>query len=300
MSNFFSPSKVRVVPNCKLAKVTHNLSEQNYQKLLDGKSRKIVEKKHHKKFGEILSEYTISNVDGFDNSDPLFFFDYSVLSVCISESLAGNNILTLPIILRGLTGKSTGVSGGTANGAVNSDQRNAIIVSIEKLMSTIVKYNCSDANKKLGYNDSTNTIITDTILPCHFATSKINGQVVNDTIFLDRPSPFFTIADQRNQIIRYDVDLLDVPNQNNTPLVITLKNYILLRICEIKLHKMTPTITFHDVFKKARIFDKDNKTKLRARDYAIQFFKHLQDKGFIKSFEIIKKRNQFYSVKFTF
>ena len=173
----------------------------------------------------------------------------------------------------------------------------AILQSIEKLMGTVIKIDNSNANKEFGYNDGKAEIITDTILPCHFVTSLINGQPAEDTIFFDRQSPIFTAADQRNQIIRYDTELLDVPNQNNTPLVITFKNYVILRIMEIKLHKMTPTITLEDIFQKARITNKPNYLKQRAREYLEEFLKHLQTKGVIKSFEWSKKRNKFYGVR---
>ena len=263
-----------------------------------GNSRRIVEKRNHKKYGKIISEYFITNADNFDNSAPLSFFDYSVLFVCISELLAGNNVITLAMILRGLTGKSKGSNGGYANGAVNPEQRSAIINSIKKLMSTIISYNSSDVNKKFCYDSE--EIITDTILPCHFVTYKINGQIVDSTIFFDRQSPIFIVSDSRNQIIRYSVVLLDLPNQNNAPLVISLKNYLLLRVFEIKLHHMTLTITFDDLFKKARITDKPNVIKLRTRDYILKFFKHLQDNNVISSFDVIKVRNKFYGIKFTF
>lgn len=124
---------------------------------------------------------------------------------------------TPAIILRGLTGKKQGVIGGTSNGAVNKNQRTAILNSIEKLMSTIITVDLTDVNKALGYNDGKEETITDTILPCHYKTEKINGQLVDDTIIFDRQSVLYRISDARNQIIRYDVELLDVPNLNNTP-----------------------------------------------------------------------------------
>lgn len=294
------PAKIRIVPNCKLVKITGNLSEQSFSRRLSGKSAGIIEKKKTKKRDELVSTFTIANVEGYDNTDPLKFFDYSVLSVCISEIEEGNTCTTPAIILRGLTGKTKGIVGGTANGAVNPDQRAAILNSVTKLMSTVITVNNSAVNKELGYNDGKEEIVTDTILPCRFITEKINGQIVDDTIYFDRQSPLFKIADQRNQVIRYDTELLDVPNQNNTPLVITLKNYVILRIMEIKNHKMTPTLTIADIFKKARITDKPNYLKLRAREYIDEFFKHLQSKGVIKSFEWTKKGNKFHSVKFTF
>ena len=291
------PAKIRIVPNCKLVKITGNQTETNYQKLLSGKNRGVVEKKKTKKRGELVSKYYISNVEGYDNTDPLKFFDYSVLSVCISEIEEGNTCTTPAIILRGLTGKV-----GKADEGIKlyPEQRAAILNSVEKLMSTVITVDNSAVNKALGYNDGKEEIVTDTILPCRFITEKINGQIVDDTIYFDRQSPLFKIADQRNQVIRYDAELLDVPNQNNTPLVITIKNYVILRVMECKLHKMTPTLRLDDIFKKARIEGATRKAKLDARICIDKFFNHLQNKGVIKSFEWTKKGNKFFSVKFTF
>ena len=294
------PSKVRIVPNCKLAKLTANQTDEQYQKLMNGGRRGVIEKKNHKKYGEIVTKYYITNVDNYDNTDPLTSGDYDVLSVCISEIENGNMCTTVAIILRGLTGKTRREVGGTHNGVVNPDQRKSILKSIEKLMSTKIEIDLSETNKKLGYNDGKEEKITSVILPCYYKTEKINGQIVDDTIYFDRQSPMYIIADQRNQIIRYDVSLLDVPNQNNTPLVITIKNYVILRVMEIKKHKMTPTITLDDVFKKARISDASKRTKQHARECLEKFFAHLQNKKVIKSYEWTKKGNKFYSVKITF
>ena len=297
------PSKIRIVPNCKLAKVTSDHTDKEYQKLIDGQRAGIIEKKNHKnhkKIGKVITKYTITNTEGYNNTDPLDLHDYDVLSVCISEIENGNMVTTPAIILRGLTGRTKAEIGGTSNGAVNKDQRAAILNSIEKLMSTIITIDSNGTNKALDYNGGKEEIITDTILPCHYKTEKINGQIVDDTIIFDRQSPIFKVADERNQIIRYDVSLLDVPNQNNTPLVIVLKNYAILRVLECKNHKMTPTLTLDDIFKKARILDSSRKAKLDARATIDKFFKHLQDKGVIKSFEWTKKGNKFYAVKFIF
>lgn len=293
------PSKIRIVPNCKLVKLTANHTDKEYQKMMNGGNSGVIEKRNHKKIGRVVTKYTITNAEGYDNTDPLISFDYDVLSVCISEIENGNMCTTPAIILRGLTGRTKAEIGGTSNGAVNKNQRTAILNSIEKLMSTIITVDLTDVNKSLGYNDGKEEIITDTILPCHYKTEKINGQIVDDTIIFDRQSVLYRISDARNQIIRYDVELLDVPNQNNTPLVIIIKNYIILRIFEIKKHKMTPTITLDDVFKKTRITDK-RKAKENARGYIDTCFKFWQDKGLIKSYEWIKKGNKFYAVKFSF
>ena len=99
------PSKKRIVPNDRLSKVLFNLTEADYQYLIDNQDTiGFVEMNNHKKFGEIVSPLKI-DIDGesFSISEPLNQFDSAVLSVCISEWLANNKITTPAIIFRGLT-----------------------------------------------------------------------------------------------------------------------------------------------------------------------------------------------------
>lgn len=290
------PSKVRVVPNVKLIKNISRLSAESYQDMLNGGNGGIIEKRNHKKFGDVITTYKIFNADGYDDESPLTELDAAVLSACISEQKVGNEDTTTAIILRALTGKTR----ETSNGTVNKNQREAILHSVTKLMQTIIDIDSSETNKALGYNNGKPQTHRAPILPCEFVTIEINGQPVNDVIHFYRESPIMTIAEARNQILRYDTDLLDVPGQNNTPLVIVLKNYIMRRIAEIKLHHMTPTLTFDDIFERARIFDANKHVKLDARNIIEKFFAHLQEQNAVKNFELVKKGNQIYAVKFAF
>lgn len=290
------PSTKRLVPNFKLVKVTQKLSEDKFNKLVnDGKKFGVIEKKNQKKKGDIVTTYTISNTDGYDNTDPLNVFDYGVLSVCGSEYAIGNRYTTTAIILRGLIGKV-----GKAEDGIRPrpDQYKEIIRSLKKLMFTGIEIDLSATNENLKY--SGNKKITSTLLPAKIVETSIGGHVVDDVIYFLDESPLMEIARERKQILTYDAELLNVPNQNNTPLVIALKNYVITRVIEIKLHKMTPTLTFNDIFTTCRIENAAKSTKSHAREYVLKFFEHLQNKGEIKAFEITKKKNQFYSVTFTY
>lgn len=258
------PSKTRIVPNFKLAKIMCNLSEEKFDGMV---------------------------VDGYDNTDPLNEFDRAVLSVCISEWVAGNRYTTPSVIYRALTGK---VGDSDANPSLN--QRDEILNSIMKLMNTLIWIDDTETNEALGYETTDASKKCSAILPAYFVEKTVNGQDAT-VIFFDRVSPIMTIAEQRSQILRFDASLLDVPNQNNTPRVITIKNCIMNRVMEIKLHKMTPTITFDDLFRKCRITDASRKTKMDARETAKIFFEHLKSKGVINSFEIVKNGNcQFHGI----
>lgn len=86
-------------------------------------------------------------------------------------------------------------------------------------------------------------------------------------------------------------NLLNVSNQNNTPLIISLKNYVLRRIIEIINHKMTATITWNNIFNRCRISDASKKVKHDARE------------TILKSFEPTKKftdAKRSYDISFTY
>ena len=293
------PSKKRVELNDKATKRFFNLTRESYQKLLESNAKAtLIEKKNHKKFGNIKSSFSISNENGFSNFIPLDEHDRAVLSVCVSNWLEGNRYITPAIIYRGLTGKVNDASGNSKPSPV---QLKAILQSIDRLMFTAYDPQILDAYEKLEYISGDDKILIkkSAVLPCYRVAVTINGQT-SDVICLDRESPFLNQASLKKQMLTYDAELLDVPHQQNTPLNIAAKNYVMRRIQEIKLHRMTPTITFTDIFQKCRIEKSDNKIKQRVRDIVIKFFEHLKAKNHIKSFEITKKHNTFYSVKFSY
>ena len=65
-------TKVRIVPNVKLIKNISKLSAEGHQDMLDDG---IIEKRNHKKFGDVITCYKIVNADGYDDESPLTEFD---------------------------------------------------------------------------------------------------------------------------------------------------------------------------------------------------------------------------------
>lgn len=289
------PAKKRVELNDKATEIIFSMTRETYQKVLELNAEITLTEKKSKKRGNISSSFHIQNESGYSNFIPLYAFDRAVLSVCVSNWLEGNYYITPGIIYRGLTGKVN----DKIDRHINKQQLAAILQSIDKLMVTTYDPQYVEAYKKLGYiKDGEEVEITKSaVLPCYRVKITINGQE-SHAIFFDRESPLLISAKLKKQLLTYDAELLDVPKQNNTPMVIAVKNYVMHRVQEIKLHKMKATVTFDDVFKKCRI--ETTKNKQRGREYIEIFFKHLQDKGQIKSFQFNKKRNAFYSVEFTY
>ena len=291
------PAKKRIEINDKMSKIVFKMSDTDYKKLVDEhKEQGVIEVRNHKKFGKVRSSFTLQNTDGYNDNEPFDEFHRDVLSVCISNWLEGNRYITPAIIYRGVTGKVNKKS----NSQPSKDQLAAIIAAVDKLMFTQFNPNVAEAFEQLKYaNGNEAKIVKSAILPCYRVEVKINGQKTM-AVFFDRRSPLLEISELKKQLITYDAELLDIPNQNNSVLNITLKNYVMRRVQEIKLHKLHSTLTFADIFKKCRIENASNVVKLRAREYVKKFFEHLQGKQIIKTFEITKKHNTFYSVKFTY
>ena len=288
------PITQRIVPNFKLCKVIYNLEQQKYTSMvIDGKQRKVLEKKKHKKFGDIVTVYRISNSEDYDNTDPLNEFDYAVFSVCVSFFDKEYQCITVPIIYRALTGK-----GNTAR--VTLDLREAILFSLKKLIGTVIEIDESEVNSAFKYADSDHSKKFSAILPAHLDDKIINGNDAS-VVYFDRESPLMEIAHQRNQLLRYDISLLNAPDIRNTFMNVMLKSYIIRRVVEIKAHKqLKPTLTFNDIFEKCRIKNANRDTKMNARNAIVKFFEYLQIKGFMKSFELTKEVNAFYSIKFIY
>lgn len=246
------PSTECVEPNDAIIKALFGTS---------GKKISITEKHKTKRKPAVVSNL---NVQGTAVTDtPLSEYDRAVFGVLVSEIDVGNRYTTVNIIHRALIGRP---GQGLKGFYPEKDQKNAIINSVSKLMVPVVDFSdVKDSLKKLKYTDKDgNELILrkDNILSASIFDAKVNGQPVEGVIFFKENSPLFDIANLKDQVIRYPHELLNVPNQNNIPLIISLKKYVMRRICEIKLHskQLKPTITFDDVFSKCKVNADDKKS----------------------------------------
>ncbi len=214
--------------------------------------------------------------------------------------LVDNLYTTINIVFRALVGKV-----GDQNVRPSKNQETAIINSIHKLRHTDVDFSgVTDSLKEMKYTDKDGNELffrNDSLLSATIVDAKINGQIFDGVIFFKDICPLFDIANLKDQVVRYPHELLNVPNQNNTPLVISLKKYVIRRICEIKLHKnLARTITFDDVFSKCRLGKVNRDQEYNARNAVVKFFEHLKAQNCIADFKITKRRNIIYGISFTF
>ena len=298
------PTRKMVLPNDRVTKKIFSApSPERYRKRITGEAlHNVIEMEKHPKFGEILTpvQYHVAPVVAAEDPsvmEILSQFDNDVANVCISEWEAGNRYVTYSTIYRTLTGKV-----GESDANPSKVQLAAIKHSLKKLMNVKLEIFLYDVCEKLGYNNGEKKYIKGYIIPARFVDCTVNGQKTS-VIELTEESPILTMAHLKNdQLLTYNVELLNMPNQKNTPLNIALKHYAIRRVIETKMHpkQMFPAITFNDVLTKCHIADADNKKKHRVRESLKAVFEHLLNCGEIDSFQVNKKKGVFHSISFTF
>lgn len=293
-----TPTRNLTVTNDRLTKKLFNLTGGDIHDWIDQQlTVRFLELKGNKRRGDIFSPIKLSVKDNFSSiPEPIDQFDLAVLTVCISEWLAGNRHITPSIIYRALTGKV-----GKSAASPSKNQLAAILNSLNVLMRLQIDYDMTDCCRLLGYNGGKPAHLISSLLPAScLNNSTVNGNVA--TIFhFDRESPLLLSAQiKNNQLITFDCSLLNVPHQQNTRMNIALKFYVLKRVLEIKLHNLTSTLTFPDVFDKCNLSNAGRKKQFDARQTILTFFEHLQRKGVIKSFLLTKEGKSFHSIKFDY
>jgi hypothetical protein len=299
------PTRKRIVLNDKATRTLFSLTPEQFDRLINGNNRRIVEKKNYKKKGKIKSGYRLETSDNYINIAPLIEFDRDVFDAVISEFEAGNRVISLAMIQRALRGKAGKDNHSAYTTDPDDDNKKIDRITIAEIRKSLIKMMCTiydadilEAYTELKY-EGAERVKKAPILPGEISEVKLNGRVI-EVFVMTKESPLYTIAKIKGQILTYEAAPLDVPNQNNTKLVIMLKNYSLRRVNEIKQHKMTATLTLDDIFSKCGIKDDSKRTKQHARETLDKFFAHLQSIGEIKSYEWTKNGNKFYSIKITY
>ena len=288
------PATVRVECNDKVTKSVFSRTSEQYHNMINGVPAGVIEKKNHKQNGKLVTSYTFQNASGYGNLIPLDEFDRAVLSVCISEFLAGNRYSTPAIIFRSLIGK-------TGQVGVDPTKKQVAMIedSIDKLMFTQFDSDAAKAIEELRYiNDGDELFLEKSaVLPCYRVKAIIGGHIIK-AIFFDRESPHWLIANQKNQVLRYHSNLLYTGDHYNSRHKIAVTNYVLRRAIEIVYHKnLTPFITFDDVFSKCRVDDLSRKIKSNLRDNILVIFQNLKNANIISDFSTVKNSVTYRGIK---
>lgn len=278
--------------NDKLSKILFSLSADEYFDVLQN-DKSVAVTEIISQGTKIQTHFKLNGGGIATRKRPFNEYDRAIFDVCNSAREAGFIGITRDSIFRILAG------GKNNNTRPTSNQVNAIIESVKRLMTTI-EIDFTQTRDKISKYLEVPAQLISSILPCKILHNVlVNGQITSLIKFTDE-NPLMTIARVKKQIITYPVTLRDIPNQNNTILVIMLKSYVIRRVLEIKLHsQLTPAITFDDIFNHCELPNATRKQKQDVRKIAVGILENLKTANLIQNFELTKKGDAFYAILIT-
>ena len=206
-------------------------------------------------------------------------FDREVHDSIVTLFVEGGNVfITTNMIYQTMTGKM--------NSHCSPKQAEAISDSITKLMFSHVKIDASE-EAKLDKRVS-RTKYDSNAINAKRVTISLNGQTAEAIKILDTPI-LFDYARQKNQIGRFDVKLLDTPNNKNEETII-LEGYLRRRILGIKgSSSLSPTILYETIYKQLDLSNIKSESALRnkkqkIRDTVKKALDSYKKEGFIKGY----------------
>ena len=271
----------RTEPNDKITKCIFQMDDD----VVKARRMNVVEIRNKGSPGKIITLVTFIS-EFLEKFDP---HDREVALACFSLYTNENFFVTDEQIYRMMIGNS--------KARLRLAEAKRIEQSLIRLMGTIVKIDLSGL-RKMNYKTKQSELVG-AILPAQFLTNvKINNSSRTVVQFLGE-SPVVSVAKiKSNQLITYETALADVGGRNS-PDLIAIKNYVLRRIEECKIHRqLTPTITFDDVFSKNELSTKSKAEKKRYRDFLFRCFEEWQSFNLISSYEIRLKGAVYHSIAF--
>lgn len=241
-----------------------------------------------KKNNEVCTPYWLSLVDDYLDTKPLTPFHREVLFGSISAYEQGYRVLAYSITLNTLTG---------GKNEFHIKQFEALKTAFEKLMYTGIKVDLApllNAYPNYRKRHVGKAILQGLLLPAKIIDAEINGQRTL-AIELLGESPLMTIAKLKKQLITYDLAPLAVPNQRQTPTVITLDNYLLRRIHLIK-RGVNPSIMLETIYKNCGLENATRKQKFDARKVINETLNHFKSEGVIENFTWVKENGSYRSI----
>lgn len=284
-----------VLPCDRLSETFFQFPAETYRDVIERHGRctcleKIVKGK------KIFTPYFLELIQDYEDKLPPDAFAREVFYATVSAYEQGFNVITFNTILRSLTGgNQTRVQNDqyvAIRGAFDKLSRILIKIDLAPLLSAFPKY---AANFK---GDRNHAEIGGILLPMRYLETEINGHRTLAIEILGE-SPLMTVAKVKKQLLTYDLSPLAISGQNNTPQVITVKNYLLRRIELMKQHKMSSTILFETLYKECSLANATKKQKQDVRKESKTILNSFKAGGVIKHFEFKKQGNLYRSIKIT-
>ena len=284
-----------VVPCDKLSSLPFTLSAEEYHDAINGAEMGCLEKRATKTRPAVITPYWLEQAAECTDLKPLEPFHREVLFACISAYEQGYNYVSFSMALDAL-------SGSEEKRHIYDEQLAAIKAAVKKLRNVSITVDLAPLFKampKYRKNHVGKATLTGYLLPCNVLEVELNGQKTI-AVELIAESPLMTVAKAKNHILSYNVKPLQIPNQNNTPRVITIKNWLLRRIKRSKVSRakggLNNTVKFDSFYKECGLFEASDSTKRNARKIFFDTLDAIKAEGVIKGYDIKREGNKYESI----
>lgn len=273
------PAKLRHDSNDKITKTIFNPKPAQVEK---GKM-KIAEKD------------AVTNIS-FNAGIRFSAFNKEVLNACTSQFVEGNDIISVNMIFRLMTGYKREPKSATIH--------QAIINSLNRLISVQFTIDASQLCTKLKYNNGKPYIYKGALLPAQIIDNAIIRGQSTTAIKIIRIPPLYEIASLKHknengggQILTFPVDLLNVPKTRNSLEEIIIKNHTIRRILENNHQQMSNIITFDEILQSTGFTDL-TKSKLQdTRQYTEMLLDYWQQKNIIADYKQKFRFKKYYGIE---
>jgi len=227
-------------------------------------------------------------------------FDRIVHDAVVTQFIdGGNRYITTDMIAYVINGGKD-----TKNKAL----RDAINESMDRLFYTTVEIDAKEKAEIYGF-DYDDSGLKGHILDFDLVWATVNGQRVQCMDFSNKTPILYRYANALGQVLRSDLKLLDVPQLQNYPENIELKNYLLHRI-EILLYntKQKRIIRYDSIYKLLNVTAKsDTALRMKKRDirkkvkmcldYWIKAGQDVKNKSKITGYKEIKEAREITKIE---
>ena len=229
-----------------------------------------------------------------ENEQRLTPYDREIHNAVSTLCAAGNEYINPQMIFQVLSG-NTG-----QRAKISNEAREKILRSIDKMRYTEIEIDAAEEvqvgwNKKATYKGA--------LIPSErVEVVKLNGQETVDSIHLFRNPPLYDYANNKNQIDRVDIKMLNAP-VSNTPENIELKGYLMRQISIMKNpHSNLKAVIRYDTLFEYLGIEAPNKDALKhkqkeIRDKTKKFLDFWLKEGFIKNYSEEKEGRVIAKIK---
>lgn len=279
--NAVTPSNY-CIPNNKLANTITN-DELSYDKktelFVGGNNKKAI---------VTTCVLTVDKNINFPNGYRLNENDIAVQDAVSTLYVAGNELITIDMIYRVMTGK-------VGSSIKAQDKAESIQNSMKKLNGTIVEIDMSEEfkNRKISLNGE--SIIkgrtTSRLLQYNLSEVSTANKTVTAYKILSTPI-IYEYSSSIGQVLTVDINILDVP-LDNTDKIIVLKNYLIRRIEGMKgKNKLNNNhINLIKIYEKLDIYGEDKtkkqieKSESKIREQIKKILDYWKKENYIKEYE---------------